>query len=200
MKIRSKKLINQIFYLYNIVSSNNMIIENVLNYNFENIIDCVSPEEQEVCKIFDELIFKLDVEIGEAEIENRDIDKRLIKCVIDKILERIDYYKYFIEIDLSQYSPILRMTIKEYIDVYQNLKPDFSIKLSSIVQDGIELFGLNDITIIDFIRQVSIELKKSNIVLFKDRFRYDNIEHSLNDWENGKSNIGWIFKYGEIKK
>lgn len=200
MKIRSKKLINQIFYLYNIVSSNNMIIGDILNYNFENIIDCVSLEEQEVCKIFDELIFKLDVEIGEAEIENRDIDKKLIKCVIDKILERIDYYKYFIEIDLSQYSPILRMTIKEYIDVYQNLKPDFSIKLSSIVQDGIELFGLNDITIIDFIRQVSIELKKSNIVLFKDRFRYDNIEHSLNNWENGKSNIGWIFKYGEIKK
>lgn len=200
MKIRSKKLINQIFYLYNIVSSNNMIIEYVLNYNFENIIDCVSLEEQEVCKIFDELIFKIDVEIGESEIENRDIDKKLIKHVIGKILERINYYKYFIEIDLSQYSPIFRMTIKEYIDVYQNLKPDFSIKLSSIVQDGIELFGLNDITIIDFIRQVSIELKKSNIVLFKDRFRYDNIEHSLNNWENDKSNTGWIFKYGEIKK
>lgn len=200
MKIRSKKLINQIFYLYNIVSSNNMIIEDVLNYNFENIIDCVSPEEQEVCKIFDELIFKIDVEIGESEIENRDIDKKLIKHVIDKILERINYYKYFIEIDLSQYSPILNMTIKEYIDVYQNLKPDFSIKLSGIIQDGINLFGLNDITIIDFIRQVSIELKKSNIVLFKDRFRYDNIEHSLNDWENDKFNTGWIFKYGEIKK
>ncbi len=196
MKIKSKELINQISNLYNVISSNNIGIDNLLNYNLDDIIDCVSQEEQKICENFNELFLKLDIEVGEAELEDRNINKNLIKDMANKVLEKINYYKYFIEIDLSQYSPILDMNIKEYINIYTNVKPDFSIELNSIVQDGIKSFGLNDVTIIDFIRQVSIELKKSNILLFKDKLCYKDIEQSLRDWEKDKTDK-WIFKYGK---
>lgn len=196
MKIESKELINRISNLYNTIISNNIDIDNLLNYNLEDIIDYVSHEEQKICKDFNELFLKLDVESGEAELEDRDIDKNLIKNVINNILEKINYYKYFIKIDFSQYSPIFNITIKEYINIYANVKPNFSIELKNIVEDGIKNFGLNDVTIIDFIRQVSIELKKSNIVLFKDEFCYENIEQSIKDWEKNKT-AKWIFKYGK---
>lgn len=193
MKIKSKELINGISNLYNIVSLNNMDVSNLLNYNFESISNSVSLGEQNVCKDFNKLLCAVDIEVGEAELENRDIDKNLIKDISNKILEKINYYKYFIEIDLSQYSLIFNMTIKEYINLYANIKPDFSIELKYIIEDGIKNFGLNNVTIIDFIRQISIELKKSNILLFKDKLCYKDIEQSLRDWEKDKTDK-WIFR------
>lgn len=197
MKIKTKEFIDRIVNLYNVVSSQTKIsIDNIEQNNFWHILPYLPDEESKIATEFNEFFCTLDLECADAEFENRDIDKNLIKNIADKILEKINYYKYFIEIDLSQYSPILDMNIKEYINIYTNVKPDFSIELNSIVQDGIKSFGLNDVTIIDFIRQVSIELKKSNILLFKDSQCYKDIEQSLRDWEKDKTDK-LIFKYGK---
>lgn len=197
MKIKTKEFIDRIVNLYNVVSSQTKIsIDNIEQNSFWHILPYLPDEESKIATEFNEFFCTLDLECADAEFENRDIDKNLIKNIADKILEKINYYKYFIEIDLSQYSPILDMNIKEYINIYTNVKPDFSIELNSIVQDGIKSFGLNDVTIIDFIRQVSIELKKSNILLFKDSQCYKDIEQSLRDWEKDKTDK-LIFKYGK---
>lgn len=197
MKIKTKEFIDRIVNLYNVVSSQTKIsIDNIEQNDFWHILPYLPDEESKIATEFNEFFCTLDLECADAECENRDIDKNLIKNIADKILEKINYYKYFIEIDLSQYSPILDMNIKEYINIYTNVKPDFSIELNSIVQDGIKSFGLNDVTIIDFIRQVSIELKKSNILLFKDSQCYKDIEQSLRDWEKDKTDK-LIFKYGK---
>ncbi|MGN0929301.1 MAG: hypothetical protein ACI4N3_01535 [Alphaproteobacteria bacterium] len=170
MYIESKYIIDQMNNLYNFILNKQHSLSDIFQYYFN--IDNINETEKEFVYEVNSLISIIDIEFGDAELENRIVNTQLMNNTLRNILNLLNYWRYFVKININQYSSVLGISIKEYIYLFKDIRDkNLKINLNTILNDGINNFKLNTITIVGFLIYVLNELKKDNLI---DKLFYDN--------------------------